>query len=189
MRNCVSLCSLLVAISAACASQPAPPSAAAPSVATPEPPPDEPRTLVPPLLPEAREPMPGVTTGGKPTPQQLAAAKQNGVRTVISLLPESETQDEAAEAQRLGLRFVSIPVPDASGLTKENAQRLAAAMDAPEAKPLLLHCSSGNRVGALLALRAYYVDHASQEAALALGDSAGLGSLREHVAQQLQAAP
>lgn len=132
--------------------------------------------------------MPGVTTGGKPSSQQLTAAKQSGVRSVISLLPEAQTREEAALAERLGLRFSSIPVPDASALTKENAERLASAMDPPEVKPLLLHGDSADRVGALLALRAYYVDHASSEAALTLGVSAGLGASRAVVEAQLQAA-
>jgi protein tyrosine phosphatase (PTP) superfamily phosphohydrolase (DUF442 family) len=187
VRNRRLFCILLVLAGSACASQPAPTPATAGSASVPAP--DEPRTLTPPLLPNAREPLPGVTTGGKPSAQQLAAAKHSGVRTVISLLPEAETQDEAAEAQKLGLRFVSIPVPDASGLTRENAERLAKEMDAPEAKPLLLHCASGNRAGALLALRAYYVDHASSESALSLGESAGLTSLRPAVVERLQAAP
>ena len=177
-------CTLLIAASSACASQSAPPPASAATQLAP----DEPRTLTPPLLPQVHEPLPGVTTGGKPSAQQLAAAKQSGIRTVISLLPEAETRDEAAQAEQLGLRFVTIAVPDASALTRENAERLAQEMDAPEAKPLLLHCASGNRVGALLALRAYYVDHASSEAALALGVSAGLTSLRPVVEAQLKAA-
>ena len=190
MRNTTLLCISLALLGAACASQPAPPPSAANAAGTSTPnAPDEPRTLIPPLLPQAREPMPGVTTGGKPSAQQLMAAKQSGVRSVISLLPASETQAEAAEAQRLGLRFTSIPVLDAGALNQENAQRLAAAMDAPGAKPLLLHCETGDRAGALLALRAYFVDHASSEAALALGQSAGMtSSTRKLVETQLQAA-
>ena len=117
------------------------------------------------------------------------AAKQSGVRSIISLLPESETQAEAAEAQRLGLQFTSIAVLDEHGLNPQNAQRLAAAMDAPGAKPLLLHGETGDRVGALLALRAYFVDHASSEAALALGQSAGMTPpTRKLIETQLQAA-
>lgn len=187
MRNRGLYCILLAVCCSACASQPAPAPATAGNASVVAP--DEPRSVTPPLLPNAHEPLPGVTTGGQPSAEQLAAAKHSGVRTVISLLPEAATQDEAAEAQKLGLRFVSIPVPDASGLTRENAERLAKEMDAPEAKPLLLHCASGNRVGALLALRAYYVDHASSEAALSLGESAGLTSLRPAVEAQLKAAP
>ena len=78
---------------------------------------------------------------------------------------------------------------DEHGLNPQNAQRLAAAMDAPGAKPLLLHGETGDRVGALLALRAYFVDHASSEAALALGQGAGMTPpTRKLIEKQLQAA-
>lgn len=76
---------------------------------------------------------------------QVANAQQRGYRTVVSLLTEEQTSAEAREAQRLGLRFVSIPIPDAAALTQVNAERLARAMDAPQVKPLLLDCASGNR--------------------------------------------
>lgn len=190
VRNTALLCISLAVLGAACASRPAAPPTAANAVGASTPSaPDEPRTLIPPLLPNAHEPMPGVTTGGRPSTQQLMAAKQSGVRSVISLMPESETQAEAAEAQRLGLQFTTIAVLDERALNQENARRLATAMDAPGAKPLLLHGETGDRAGALLALRAYFVDHASSEAALALGQSAGMTSpTRKLIETQLQAA-
>ena len=49
------------------------------------------------------------------------------------------------------------------------------------AEPLILHCASGNRAGALLALKAFFVDHAAPDAAIQLGESAGLASLRPAV--------
>ncbi|HKU39244.1 MAG TPA: sulfur transferase domain-containing protein [Polyangiales bacterium] len=139
-------------------------------------------------LPHAKQPLAGVTTGGKPSDAQLLQAKQLGYHSVISLLPESEMAGEAERVRELGMRFVSIPVPDASGLTEANARRLAEAMDAPDAKPLVLHCGTGNRAGALLALRAFYVDGAKASEALELGERAGLTSLRPQVEAQLQAA-
>ena len=50
---------------------------------------------------------------------------------------------------------------------------------------MLLHCASGNRVGALLALAAAE-DGASDDAALELGRRAGLGSQVPTVEQVLQ---
>ena len=46
--------------------------------------------------------------------------------------------------------------------------------------PVLLHCASGNRVGALLSLRAH-MQGASPEEALELGTEAGLSSLSDTV--------
>lgn len=136
------------------------------------------------LLPNGREPLPSVITGGAPSEQQLQAAQSAGFRTVISLLPE--TEPEAAQVQALGMKFVSIPVAGPADLTEDNARKLGQAMDSAEAKPLLLHCASGNRAGALLALKAFYVDHASKEQALELGESAGLASLKPAVEAAMQ---
>jgi protein tyrosine phosphatase (PTP) superfamily phosphohydrolase (DUF442 family) len=135
----------------------------------------------------ARQPIPGVTTGGKPTEAQLQQAKTLGYRTVISLLPEADMPGEAGEVQALGMKFVSIPIANASALTEQNARALAAAMDAPESKPLVLHCASGNRAGALLALKAFYADSATPDDALALGTRAGMTSLRPEVEAKMQA--
>jgi protein tyrosine phosphatase (PTP) superfamily phosphohydrolase (DUF442 family) len=135
----------------------------------------------------ARQPIAGVTTGGKPSEAQLRQAKELGYRTVISLLPEAEMQGEAEEVRALGMRFVSIPIANAGALTEENAQRLAAAMDAPASKPLLLHCASGNRAGALLALKVFYMDAATRADALELGTRAGMTSLRPDVEAKMLA--
>jgi protein tyrosine phosphatase (PTP) superfamily phosphohydrolase (DUF442 family) len=139
-------------------------------------------------IPNAQAPLPGVVTGGQPSEDNLREAKTLGYKTVISLLPESESAAEAKVAQELGLRFVSLPISGAADLTPQNAQKLAEAMDAEGAKPLILHCAGGNRAGALLALKAFYVDHLSAEQALALGQRAGLRSLQPAVEERLRAA-
>ena len=51
-------------------------------------------------------------------------------------------------------------------------------------KPVLLHCSSSNRVGALLALRAKE-NGADDQAALDLGVSSGLAGLKPVVEKKL----
>ena len=136
----------------------------------------------------AREPLAGVTTGGKPTEAQLRRAQELGYRTVISLLPEGDMAGEAEAVQALGMKFVSIPITDANDLTEENARRLAVALDAPDEKPVLLHCASGNRAGALLALKAFYVDSATAAEAVELGTRAGMTSLRPQVEAKLEEA-
>jgi protein tyrosine phosphatase (PTP) superfamily phosphohydrolase (DUF442 family) len=117
---------------------------------------------------------------------QLEGARAAGYKTVISLLPEQEAGDEASLVRAAGLRFWSIPIADPSDLTEANAVRLSAAMNELGAQPLIIHCASGNRVGALLALKAYYVDHASKEEAIELGERAGLTGLKPAVEEQLQ---
>jgi protein tyrosine phosphatase (PTP) superfamily phosphohydrolase (DUF442 family) len=136
-------------------------------------------------LPNEHAPLPGVLTGGPPDAAQLERARAAGYKTVISLLSAAEVGDEATQVRAVGLRFWSIPIEGPSDLTEANAQRLSAAMNERGAQPLIVHCASGNRVGALLALKAYYVDHASKEAALELGERAGLRGLKPAVEAQL----
>jgi uncharacterized protein (TIGR01244 family) len=132
--------------------------------------------------------MPGVVTGGKPSDANLEEAKALGYRTVISLLPDAEGSPAAKHAEALGLRFVSIPVAGADDLTEDNARRLGDVMAEPDAKPLILHCGSGNRASALLALEAFYVEGRSASEALQIGVDAGLTKLRPEIEQRLQSA-
>jgi len=131
-----------------------------------------------------------VLVGGQPSVLNLQQAVDAGYRTVINLRPEGEFTEwnEEETASALGLRYVSIPVAGASGLTRENAARLRAELDAAVNRPVLLHCASGNRVGALLALSAFYFDGASPETALEVGLHNGLTSLRPRVAEYLASA-
>ena len=95
-----------------------------------------------------------------------------------------ESQTRSAES--LGLRYVSIPVAGASGLTLVNAKRLAAELDRSDGNPIILHCASGNRVGALLALKAFHVDGLDARSALRLGLDNGLKSLEAVVRDHLR---
>ena len=132
------------------------------------------------LLPNGSQPLPDLVTGGQPSLAQLAAARDAGYLTVINLRPDSEPGAKRQEVEGLGLDYVSIPVAGKSGLTKEKAIELAWALE-EATSPVLLHCGSGNRVGALLALQAYYNENENPEAALELGLSAGLTSLEPEV--------
>lgn len=136
-------------------------------------------------IPEARTPVSGIVTGGVPSEANLQEAKQLGYRTVVSLLPEAESREEAVAVAALGLTFVSIPIAGADDLTEDNARKLGDVLAVPSTRPLILHCSSGNRAGALLALHAFYVEGKSVEQALALGEAAGLTKLREAVQNKL----
>ncbi len=129
----------------------------------------------------AKTPAPGVLTGGQPTPEQLEQAAKAGYHTVVNLRGKGEGDgwDEAAAARELGLEYVAIPIASAEDLTEENARRLAEILDDPERRPMIVHCASGNRVGALFALEAFLVDGKSGETALQIGLDAGLTSLRE----------
>jgi uncharacterized protein (TIGR01244 family) len=122
-------------------------------------------------------PQPQLYTAGQPSAAQLRQAAEAGVTTVIDLRQPDEDRgfDETATAERLGLRYVRIPVAGAAGLSQANARALRATL-AQSTGPVLLHCASGNRAGALLALLQAQ-DGASIEQALDLGRRAGMTSL------------
>jgi uncharacterized protein (TIGR01244 family) len=133
-------------------------------------------------------PRPGLHTGGVPDADALARFRDAGVRTVIDLRGADERArvDTQAASEALGLRYEVLEIEGAQDLTPENAERLKHALDDAEGQ-VLLHCASGNRVGALLALMAYHEEGVSRRQALDVGRAAGLGALESEVDQRLRA--
>lgn len=117
------------------------------------------------------------------SPAQLEALKADGVQVIISLLPDGEQVDfdESAAVQQVGIAYVSIPIATAVDLTEANVLALDQALSAHAGKKVLVHCASGNRVGALLALRANWLQGMPEDAALALGQDASMTRLAEPV--------
>ena len=138
-------------------------------------------------IPNARLPVPGVLTGGQPTPEQLEEAAAAGYVTVVNLRPpgEQNTWDEAAKAAELGLRYVNLPIKGAQDLSEANAVLLSKVVDDIHSQPVMVHCASGNRVGALFALKAHFVEGKDAASALQQGRDAGLKSLEEAVKERL----
>lgn len=136
-------------------------------------------------LPNQREPEAGVTTGGQPTDDDLRAAAAAGVTTIITLRRPEEPgfEEERALVEELGMRFVSVPVAGAEGLTAENAARVSETLEAADG-PTVVHCGSGNRVGAIFAVRAWQAGRGIDEA-LQVGRDAGLTSLEDAVRARL----
>lgn len=136
-------------------------------------------------LPNRKDPLPGITTAGQPSADQLAAAAKSGIKTVIDLraLGEDRGMDERATVEKLGMSYVSLPVEGGEGVTYANATALDKLL-ADAKGPVLLHCASGNRVGALLALRDKSKG-ADNDAALALGVKSGLTGLKPTVEKKL----
>lgn len=139
-------------------------------------------------IPGARIPMSGVLSGGQPTPEQIEAAADAGFRTVINLRIDAEKgfEWEAEAVESLEMKYVSIPVAGAKGLTRETVERLDGALaEAAATGPVLLHCASGNRIGAILALRAAWLHGADAEAALRLGLANGMTRLEPTIRELL----
>lgn len=136
----------------------------------------------------ARMPREGVLTGGQPTEEQLAELADAGYRTLVNLRTpgENEISDREAElAEELGMSYVQLPVAGAEGLTEDNARELSKLLGDESAYPMVVHCGSGNRVGALFALEAFHVRGESPETALRIGKEAGLTRLEPVVREKL----
>ncbi|MCE5233584.1 MAG: sulfur transferase domain-containing protein [Mizugakiibacter sp.] len=143
-----------------------------------------------PFAPNQCCPHPGLLCGGQPSAGQLAAFARAGGRCVINLRPQAELGDwdEDAVVRALGLAYVHIPIDGAAALCREAARRLADALARHGAGPVLVHCGSGNRVGALVALKAAWVDGHAPAQALAAGRQAGLTGLEPAVRALLASA-
>ncbi len=126
---------------------------------------------------------------GQPTAEELDAFAQQGGRHVIDLRPPEETPDfnEAAVVTRAGMAYYNIPIAGAAGLTRDNVEQLDRTLRRLEGETTLLHCSSSNRVGALMALRARWLYDASVDEALAIGKEHGMADLQPQVEKLLTA--
>lgn len=117
--------------------------------------------------------------GGQPDADAFRRLVEDaGVQTVVSFRrPQELAQldfDEPALMETLGVRFINIPVmPDT--FSKADVDRLAAVLDKTEG-PILLHCSSSNRVGGVWTTYLVQYRGLALEEALHLGRAAGLSS-------------
>lgn len=134
-------------------------------------------------IPNAKQAFPGILTGGQPSEAQLIEAQQKGYKTVINLRPATEHRglDEADQVKKLGMNYINIPVSGANNLNPANSQALNKALSDINTYPILIHCASGNRVGALFALDAHQRAQLPIDAAVDIGKKAGLTHLEDSV--------
>lgn len=138
-------------------------------------------------LPGLRRPRERLITAGQPASSAWPLLAQRGVGLVVNLRPKAELgdRDEAAEVAQAGLAYREIPVAGADGITEANARQLWSLLQDAKGE-VLVHCASGNRVGALLALGAAKAGGMAPEAALDLGRRAGLAGAEARVRELLQ---
>lgn len=130
----------------------------------------------------------GVTGTGQPDEAALESLKAADYAAVIDLRMPDEDRglaDERAAVEGLGMSYIALPINGGADITFENANALNELI-AQFDKPVLVHCGSGNRAGALLALRAS-MNGADDETAVEAGKETGLTRLEDVVRQRLQA--
>jgi len=127
-------------------------------------------------------PTKNLITGGQPSIADLKRLAAGGTKIVVNLRTKGEFDqyDEKFEVEKLGMKYVSIEINGSDGITLETAKLLDVALN-NLAQPALVHCASSNRVGGLLAYRAFKIQNQSAEDALAFGKSAGMRSTEKRV--------
>lgn len=124
-----------------------------------------------------------LAVGGQPTVSQLVDARAMGLRQIINLRPATEDAgfDEPAEVARLEMGYHCLAISGRSDLTLENVRRFDELLNSVDGVSALIHCASGNRVGALFALRAAWLQGLSVDVSLSIGQQLGLTSLLDTV--------
>ena len=140
-----------------------------------------------PAVANAVSPMAGLVAAGRLVPEDVARLRAAGIRHVIDLTPDAETPgfDESAAVQAAGMAYDNLPVAGPGDLTPRKVQAFDT-MLREAGRPLLVHCASGNRVGAMAALRAAWVEGKPAEEAIAIGKAWGLKGLEGEVRQRIQ---
>ncbi|MCA8961357.1 MAG: protein tyrosine phosphatase family protein [Planctomycetes bacterium] len=130
-----------------------------------------------------------VYLAGQPTASELRKAAAGGIRTIINLRLASELEfDEAAEADALGVRYHNPGFKGGENLTDSIFDEVRSLLRSSQ-RPILFHCSSGNRVGAVWATyrvldEGWDIDRAIDEAKqIGLRTPAYEARAREYVAQ------
>lgn len=86
----------------------------------------------------------------QPDKDDFKTASEAGIKTVVNLRePGEQDWDEAARVKELGMTYVNVPFKSPVSLTDAVFDNVRALLNAKGNKPLILHCSSANRVGAI----------------------------------------
>lgn len=91
-----------------------------------------------------------ILLAGQPSPEDLELAAERGIKTVITLRKTGEIDwDEAGKVNELGLDFHQFEIGPPETLTDDIFDQSLALLATSDESPVLLHCASANRVGAI----------------------------------------
>ncbi len=93
----------------------------------------------------------GVFLGSQPSAADLEQAKAGGITTLVDLRRPEEDRgfDEPAKAAEIGLAYVNLGYQAPDSLTDGLLDEARGLLRDRARRPIFLHCSSGNRVGAV----------------------------------------
>ena len=116
------------------------------------------------------------TTGGQPTEQAFAKIAASGFHSVLSLRPAGEGIDLARErslVENTGLRYFNIPVAPTAP-RPEQADEFIRLLKDKSNHPMLINCSTANRVGAFMMIYRVLEQGWSEEKSLSEAVKIGL---------------
>jgi uncharacterized protein (TIGR01244 family) len=118
---------------------------------------------------------PEFCTAGQPRPEHFALLKERGVKTVLNLRTPGEHRaaEEQAEVERLGMKYINIPVVYREP-QEAQVDEFLKITDDPANRPMFIHCTAAIRVGAFWMIRRIVRDGMSWDDALAEARKVGL---------------
>lgn len=118
--------------------------------------------------------------------KKVAALAKAGIDVVINLQPDEELSfDEAAAVERAGMGYEHLPISSAADLKQLKILAFDNILRQHHGKKIAVHCGSGNRVGAAIALRAGWLRGRKMDTAMERGRSHGLTKLEDEVFKRL----
>ena len=118
--------------------------------------------------------------------KKVAALAKAGVELVINLQPDDELSfDESSAVEQAGMHYEHLPISGAADLKQLKILAFDNILRQHHGKKIAVHCGSGNRVGAAIALRAGWLRGRKMDTAMERGRSHGLTKLAEEVHNRL----
>lgn len=114
--------------------------------------------------------------GAQPTSQGMRTLAKRGVRAIVDLREYGEGAElEKKEAESLGIRFYSVPMPPLSAPPEDAVSKVLGLLDDPQNWPVFIHCQHGkDRTGTVVACYRMRHDHWPNRRALVEAEDHGL---------------
>ncbi len=124
----------------------------------------------------------GYLVGGQPTAEQYEAISKAGYGTVIDMRVATEggAENNKSQVEALKMTYLSLPIGSADDMNQASVKKFSEFLAAAKG-PVVVHCASSNRVGAMFALKEHWIDNVDPVEAVAHGKQAGLKSLEGSV--------
>jgi len=115
----------------------------------------------------------GLARGDQPTAGDLARLQRDGIKTIVNL--RSEDNSDEATAKQLGLNYVHLPWVDGAVPTEDGVKQFLDVATDPANGPTFVHCLAGhNRTGIAVACYEMAVEGMTADQAIAEGETFGL---------------